>query len=200
MAPLSLHFFLVVRPTVLANMNIVTFLWIACLKGEFTSSWSAWGCVSWRILMRWGDTGTSCSSSLLLAPAMKRVGVFSSRRTCFAWGNSASSKLTRFAMSAYQRKLYMSDFTWLQGKSCNVRINVWFPNMEAISTRVLYLHCTHMHTPVACSFPLRTPNDLHGCTVQLACVSWYLHTHLYNDYHHDCHCPQRAINNVFLSY
>ena len=98
--------------------------------------------------------------SLLLAPLVERAGVFSTRWPCFARGNSAySAFLTRFAMSALSKEwgLYVSDFTWVQSESCNIRINVQFPNMETISARVLYLHCTHMYTRVAHSFPLCTP-------------------------------------------
>ena len=94
-APPVLHFFLAIGPTVLPNLNTVMFLWIACLKGESST---------WRILIRWGDTRTSFSSSLLLAPRVEWTGVLFSRWTCFALGNLASSaSLARFAMSAYQR-------------------------------------------------------------------------------------------------
>ena len=99
---------------------------------------------------------TSCNSSILLAPLVEWA-VLSSRWTCFAWGNSASSASLANASLSKEWGLYVLDFTWLQGESCNDRINVRFPNIKAISTRVLYLHCTHTYTHVAHSFPLCIP-------------------------------------------
>ena len=43
--------------------------------------------------------------------------------------------------------------------------NIWFPNMETISARVLYLHCTHTYTCAACSFPLCTPVTIHSINI-----------------------------------
>ena len=127
-------------------------------------------CMRMRImLVRWGDTGTSCSSSLLLAPLVERAGVLSSSEHALL--EVTQSPLPRSHTSPYHliKGNYVSDFTWLQGESCNIRINVRFPNMETISARVLYLHCTHTYTCITCSFPLCAPFVTHNHSYISSC-------------------------------